>query len=507
MDRAKVTDRQGVFLLSAAARSLGHDPKELVLNRESSRRDRARFRAVAAAEIKASFQPDVPLTVHWDGKIVPAADGSPAEDRLPVLVSGESVSKLLAVPSLPNGTGCAMAEAVLSALEDWDIKGRICALSFDTTASNTGLSRGACSIIEQKLEKTVLHLACRHHIHELVCEKAFTACLGPSTGPDILLFKRFAAQWDLIDQTRPKPFSDENMPQHLKDARDGLLIEFSCLLEGQHQRDDYRELLELSAAVLGGPTKHAARFRRPGAFHRARWMGKILYAIKLFLFREQFQMSSAEVAGIRRFVVFAVSVYVTAWYKAPLPAKAPAADLALLNALVCYPDSAVAKATSAVFARHLWYLSERLVSLAIFDEGVDLATKREMTTAMEEEEGSEDPPRRVSVDLSTASVSNKSLVEFTTTTSKEFFEILDINTAFLLKDPEEWITDRNFIAASRRVQALQVVNDFAERGVALMQSFNLALTKSEDQRQFLLQVVAKHRCEFPTASKCTVTSK
>ena len=81
----------------------------------------------------------------------------------------------------------------------------------------------------------------------------------------------------------------------------------------------------------------------------------------------------------------------------------------------------MAKETSAVFARHLWYLSERLVSLAIFDEGVDLATKREMTTAMEEDEGSEDPPRRVSVDLSTASVSNKSLVEFTTTTSKEFF--------------------------------------------------------------------------------------
>ncbi|KAG0724789.1 hypothetical protein GWK47_039909 [Chionoecetes opilio] len=32
-------------------------------------------------------------------------------------------------------------------------------------------------------------------------------------------------------------------------------------------------------------------------------------------------------------------------------------------------------------------------------------------------------------------------------------------------------------------------HDTAERGVALIQSFNLRLTKDEEQRQFLLQVV------------------
>ena len=86
--------------------------------------------------LRRIYQHSVPLTVHWGGKIVPAADGSPAEYCFPVLVPGENVSKLLVVPGLPNGIGCAMAEAVLLALKDWDIKGRICALSFDTTASN-----------------------------------------------------------------------------------------------------------------------------------------------------------------------------------------------------------------------------------------------------------------------------------------------------------------------------------------------------------------------------------
>jgi hypothetical protein len=51
-----------------------------------------------------------------------------------------------------------------------------------------------------------------------------------------------------------------------------------------------------------------------------------------------------------------------------------------------------------------------------------------------------------------------------------------------------------------------VVYDFAERRVALIQDFNLSLTKSEKQKQFLLQVVEDHRHKLPNADKSTVTS-
>ena len=34
-----------------------------------------------AEDIKKSFKSSVPLTVHWDGKIVSAVDGGPAVDR------------------------------------------------------------------------------------------------------------------------------------------------------------------------------------------------------------------------------------------------------------------------------------------------------------------------------------------------------------------------------------------------------------------------------------------
>lgn len=46
------------------------------------------------------------------------------------------------------------------------------------------------------------------------------------------------------------------------------------------------------------------------------------------------------------------------------------------------------------------------------------------------------------------------------------------------------------------VESIKVVNDLAERGVALIQEFNCSLTRNEEQKQYLLQVVEDHRCKF-----------
>lgn len=91
LDRTKLFNRNAVHVLSAAARNIGHDPAELVLNRESFRRAWMKFREETAKEIKAAFNPDAILIVHWDGKIVPESDGGGGSvDWLPVLVSGSS---------------------------------------------------------------------------------------------------------------------------------------------------------------------------------------------------------------------------------------------------------------------------------------------------------------------------------------------------------------------------------------------------------------------------------
>lgn len=51
---------------------------------------------------------------------------------------------------------------------------------------------------------------------------------------------------------------------------------------------------------------------------------------------------------------------------------------------------------------------------------------------------------------------------------------------------------------------MKVVNDCAERGIALIQKFNSSITKNEKQKQYLLRLVDLHRKKFPIASKSNV---
>ena len=83
------------------------------------------LRQKVADNIKTSFNPNCPLTVHWDGKILPDITGKDNVDRLPILVSGYGVSKLLNVPKPESGIGEAMSNAVIDSLFDWGITDRV----------------------------------------------------------------------------------------------------------------------------------------------------------------------------------------------------------------------------------------------------------------------------------------------------------------------------------------------------------------------------------------------
>jgi|SRR6218665_597250 len=98
-----------------------------------------------------------------------------------------------------------MAHVIIEVLSEWGVKNCIKALSFDTTSSNTGRKNGVCMLVEMQLWKKVLYLAGRHHIHEILLEEAFSITMGPSTGPDILLVKRYKAFWENIRISNFKP--------------------------------------------------------------------------------------------------------------------------------------------------------------------------------------------------------------------------------------------------------------------------------------------------------------
>lgn len=97
--------------------------------------------------------------------------GQEVVDRLPILVSGQSVDQLLGVPKIESGSGELTATAVYKTVSSRGIADKIKSMSFDTTAVNTGTRNGACVLLEQKMQKDMLWLPCRHHILEIMLVK------------------------------------------------------------------------------------------------------------------------------------------------------------------------------------------------------------------------------------------------------------------------------------------------------------------------------------------------
>jgi len=197
--------------------------------------------------------------------------GKKIVDRLPVIAP--NIEQLLGVPELSSGTGREISSAVYDTLHEWSLLDIVQAVVFDTTASNTGRLKGACYLLEQKLDRDILFLACRHHIYEIVLQGVFDEIqLLPSKGPDVPLFKRFKNTWKDIDQTQYLTWlSDASVKEILKDNANEILLYAKNKIEEDLPRDDYQEFLELIIIFLGGTPSQGIHFHQPGACHLARW--------------------------------------------------------------------------------------------------------------------------------------------------------------------------------------------------------------------------------------------
>jgi len=149
---------------------------------------------------------------------------------------------------------------------------------------------------------------------------------------------------------------------------------------------------------------------------------------------------------------------------------------------------------------HLWYLGEELVALAFFDKKVTTETKREMVRALKQS-GAINVPKRATIEKQL--IQEKCLENFVSKNTLRFFRVMEIDCKFLDVDPYDWFSDPDNVAAEAVVKTLKVVNDVAERGVALIDSYNRLQTK---QKQYLLRVVSDHRKRYPDFRKATLAA-
>lgn len=138
--------------------------------------------------------------------------------------------------------------------------------------------------------------------------------MGESKSPKVPIFERFRKYWEKIDQSRYEPGIDDTTVATLVAKTKNETISFL-----RHQiskpvfRDNYREFLELALLFMGedlGKKEHQVTFHTPCPTHHARWMAKALYNLRIFLFRNQIQLSAEELQALAQINVFLIKYYI-----------------------------------------------------------------------------------------------------------------------------------------------------------------------------------------------------
>lgn len=339
-----------------------------------------------------------------------------------------------------------------------------------------------------------------------------TAFNEKSKSANIQIFEEFRKVWPNIDKSNYESCSNDNeVLKHILPIKNELIAFVNDqLLNFPQIRDDYKELLMLTLLVIGekAPDYKIGMVKTYivhtcGALHRARWMARLIYSLKIYLYRSQFVLTDEELSGLQYFIVFVLTVYIKHWYQAPSSLTAAKNDLQLLNDIAQFGaiNSDISASTMKTFSRHLWYLSEELVGIAFFDNSLDVSEKRLMVKALEKP-GCANPTVRPKINVE--NVMRYRVSDFVTSNSLATFTALNISQEFLSSDPQTWSNREDYIAARNLVKSLKVVNDVAERGIATATDFNVQFTTNEEQWQHMILGVDHNRKVCPNSNKKTV---
>ena len=112
-----------------------------------------------------------------------------------------------------------------------------------------------------------------------------------------------------------------------------------------------------------------------------------------------------------------------------------------LKSLQDWDDKEISSIATKALCRHLWYLSETLISLSFMDEEIDLNTKRMMQALNKPGISSPEPKYMMEED---EDIGNKTLADFVTSSRMMFFEKLRLDHSFLEVDPMNWATRNDY---------------------------------------------------------------
>ncbi|KAG8235904.1 hypothetical protein J437_LFUL010134 [Ladona fulva] len=154
----------------------------------------------ACGSIKANSQNEVPdvVTVHWDGKLLPALDVPKSkEGHFPIVILYVIKEELIAVPRLESSSGSRQVQAVWNVIVDWNL--------------------------EDKVQFFVVYYGFKYKLYQwcLIFEVKISQV---TTNHDIPLFKKFQHNWKSIDPDKIQCYK-ENLALHLTVSEIDSLLE------------------------------------------------------------------------------------------------------------------------------------------------------------------------------------------------------------------------------------------------------------------------------------------
>lgn len=159
-------------------------------------------------------------------------------------------------------------------------------------------------------------------------------------------------------------------------------------------------------------------------------------------------------------------------------------------------DGPVARKVKQSLLRHLWYLSEPLVVMALFDNEVSNHAKEEMALALQAVPRAQGfAPRKPALPAHIIRNDNVTLRSFIGEKSWLSFNLLGNDGGWLGLPPDQWEANAEFQQMASTLRNMAVVNDAAERGVKDVQDYANA-ARGGDQRDNIVIVSGSHRVKL-----------
>ena len=465
--RMKLSPAQQAAFTQAIIEESGGDTSKVSVSYATADRSRRTVSEEIAKAVQNSWVPPKFASIHWDSKLMLSQAKHTSEERLVVAVGNQNDVKILGVPAYQPGTdqrsGDIIAQATIQLLQSWNCVGSIVNMTFDTTASNTGHVSAACITLQQSTGRALLWSACRHHVGVVILTQIFNDLnIETSRSAEYTVFSRFKKNFDTVPHGSNETLSAFDKSFLANDAETLSLITHwqentvaAAEVLVHHQREDYKEFTELCLLYLdNGDNSRSFNFRRPGAVHKARWMAKVLYAIKMVLLENQISLlprgtitTSTQPQKLRSFVTFICLIYSRWWMTSSSAVDAPWHDLCLYQDLVKYAQVNPGISASGLKAlnRHLWYLCSEMIPVALFSDTVpkdELQYLAERLLMMQPGDDVTIPRNRFGTGFGKPKfptiTSTTRLGDLITDDSWFIFRLLEMDTEFLNHDVQAW---------------------------------------------------------------------